>query len=397
MDLHVNLAQYHLLAGHKDSCRYYLNLGYDLFPLIQEKQDKIFFLFEAAKAFQLMGDYKQAYTFYRDGAELRQETFKERNSQIFANIKNNYEIEKRDQEIALSKKENDVKDAQIESDQNRIRFFLIGTVLLILLLGFIIYFLAQKNKNNKLLSEQNLLIEEQRSSLREKQKEIIDSINYAKRIQGAILPKSPELQRALKKGFVLYLPKDIVSGDFYWMYEIDTSNYLVAVADCTGHGVPGAMVSVVCNNALNRSVNEYKLREPAAILDKTRELVVQEFEQKDDKVRDGMDISLININVDNGEVSWAGANNPLWVIRKMDGEINLIETKADKQLVGFSEMMRPFTNHQMRLLPNDRLFLFSDGFVDQFGGEKGKNTNEIVSKHSCSSITPQTWTRSKRR
>jgi serine phosphatase RsbU (regulator of sigma subunit) len=81
----------------------------------------------------------------------------------------------------------------------------------------------------------------------------------------------------------------------------------------------------------------------------------------------------------------------------MDGEINLIETKADKQPFGFSEMMRPFTNHQMRLLPNDRLFLFSDGFVDQFGGEKGKNTNEIVSKHSCSSITPQTWTRSKRR
>jgi serine phosphatase RsbU (regulator of sigma subunit)/Tfp pilus assembly protein PilF len=374
LNLGVNetISRYHLMKGQYDSCRHYIDKGMKLFPIVQEKQDKISFLFAAASSYEEIGDFQKAFNYYRDASVLRKNTYNERNSQIFANLKNNHEIEKRDQEIALSKKENDVKDAQIESDQNRIRFFLIGTVLLILLLGFIVYFLIQKNKNNKLLSEQNAVIEKQQSSLREKQNEIIDSINYAKRIQGAVLPKSPELQRALKNGFVLYLPKDIVSGDFYWMYEIDTSNYLVAVADCTGHGVPGAMVSVVCNNALNRSVNEYKLREPAAILDKTRELVVQEFEQKDEKVRDGMDISLIKINVANGDLAWAGANNPLWILRKVEGNIDLLETKADKQPIGFSEMMRPFTNHQLTLKPNDRLFLFSDGFVDQFGGEKGK-------------------------
>ncbi|MGB1102855.1 MAG: PP2C family protein-serine/threonine phosphatase [Crocinitomicaceae bacterium] len=166
----------------------------------------------------------------------------------------------------------------------------------------------------------------------------------------------------------------------------------MAVADWTGHGVPGAMVSVVCNNALNRSVNEYKLTEPADILNKTRELVVQEFEQKHDVVRDGMDNSLLNINVDSGEISWAGAYNPLWILRKEGNEINLLETKADKQPVGFSENMQSFTNHKLTLQTNDRVFLFSDGYIDQFGGENGKKYKRNQFKaFFWSSILQQTW------
>mgnify|MGYP000294621101 CR=1 FL=1 len=290
---------------------------------------------------------------------------------IFADLKTNHEIEKKDQEIALAAKDGAIKDERIKSDQNRIKFFIGGTVLLLVLLGFIIYFLLVKNKNNKLLQDQNNMIEDQRASIEHKQTEIIDSINYASRIQSAIMPQQETLKRQLKDGFVLYIPKDVVSGDFYWTEQLSEHEVLVAVADCTGHGVPGAMVSIVCNNALNRSVREFALNNPAEILDKTREIVLEEFQQHDSSVKDGMDISLALINFKTNELQWAGANNPLWIIRKENPTI-IEEYKADKQPIGQFRNAKPFTSHDIKVSIGDRFFLFSDGFADQFGGDKGK-------------------------
>jgi serine phosphatase RsbU (regulator of sigma subunit) len=208
-------------------------------------------------------------------------------------------------------------------------------------------------------------IEEQRYLLEEKNKEITDSINYAKRIQEAILPSSKYVQECLPDGFIFYKPKDIVAGDFYWMEKKDGS-MLFAAADCTGHGVPGAMVSVLCNNALNRSVREFGLTDPGAVLDKTRTLVIREFEKSDEDMKDGMDIALCSIK--GLDLSYAGANNPLWIVRNA----KIFETKADKQPIGKHDKSKPYTTHYIRLEKGDCIYIFSDGYVDQFGGEKGK-------------------------
>jgi len=226
---------------------------------------------------------------------------------------------------------------------------------------------------NEITKDQNIKLElqvaERTAELKEKNEEIISSITYAKRIQTAILPPTRLLDQHLPNSFVLYKPKDIVAGDFYWMEAIDDLVFFAA-ADCTGHGVPGAMVSVICNNGLNRSVREFGLRTPAQILDKTRELVIKEFEKSDEEVKDGMDISLCAWDKTTNQVQWAGANNPLWIIRNEANEVE--ERKADKQPIGKYTLAAPFTNHEVQLSNGDNIYLFSDGFPDQFGGEKGK-------------------------
>ena len=207
----------------------------------------------------------------------------------------------------------------------------------------------------------------QKEIIEEKNKDITDSIQYALRIQTAILPPNKIVKQYLENSFILYKPKDIVAGDFYWM---ETVNDLVlfGACDCTGHGVPGAMVSVVCHNALNRAVREFGLTQPAAILDKTAEIVIENFSKSEEDIKDGMDISLCAYNAKTKTIQWAGANNPLWLLQ--NGE--LIETKADKQPIGMNEDSKPFTNHTFNLNPTDTIYLFTDGFADQFGGDTGE-------------------------
>jgi serine phosphatase RsbU (regulator of sigma subunit)/tetratricopeptide (TPR) repeat protein len=258
---------------------------------------------------------------------------------------------------------------QVNLEKERVQKYSLygGLILLLIFIGFIY-------NRFKITNRQKNIIEEQKDLVEEKQKEILDSINYAKRIQNAILPSQRVVTNLLPEHFILYLPKDIVAGDFYWMESVnDTSNpknhaVLFAAADCTGHGVPGAMVSVVCNNSLNRSVREYGLTDPGKILDKTREIVVQEFEKSDEDVKDGMDISLCSLSLDAKTLSWAGANNPLWIIRNSE----LIEFKPDKQPIGKIENPKSFATQTIQLQKGDSIYIFTDGLQDQFGGEKGK-------------------------
>lgn len=239
--------------------------------------------------------------------------------------------------------------------------------LLSLFLITIIFFLFFKRE--QVLFQKMIL--DQKKLVQEKQSEIIDSITYAKRIQEAILPPENYWHKYLPDSFILYKPKDIVAGDFYWMETLRTQKgefVFFAVADCTGHGVPGAMVSVVCNNALNRSVLEFKLEDPGKILDKTRELVIETFGKSDKEVKDGMDISLCCFDSSDNSVKWSGANNPLWYFQNG----NLRELKPDKQPIGSYSAQKPFTTHTLKLQKGDTLYLFSDGYADQFGGPKGK-------------------------
>ena len=236
-------------------------------------------------------------------------------------------------------------------------FFILG-LLLTFLIGF--YFL-------KINREYESIIIHQKELMEIKNKEITDSITYAKRIQSAILPSASLLNEVLPNSFVLYLPKDVVAGDFYWV-EKKAGNILFAVADCTGHGVPGAMISVVCHNALNRAVREFNLIDPAKILDKARDIIIEEFEKSEEDIKDGMDISLCSLNIKTRELLWAGANNPLWIVRKE----KIIEIKADKQPIGKYSEKKPFHQHSIFLKEEDLLYIFTDGYQDQFGGDKGK-------------------------
>ncbi len=339
------------------------------------------------KAFAKAFDYYTLYFAMRDSINN-----KETEKKIaIKNLQYNYEKEK-----LATLKEQEKKDLINQEKQHRqtliIVFISLGFILIIIFSFFLYRRYRLTRKQKSIIETQKEVVEKQKEVVEEKQKEILDSITYAKRIQSAILPPEKEVKKYLQNSFILYKPKDIVAGDFYWMETVSNNTslqgkkqsvkknkiaslhksfvrndvILFAAADCTGHGVPGAMVSVVCNNALNRSVREHGLSDPGKILTKTREIVIQEFKKSEDDVKDGMDIALCSLEGFN--LQYAGANNPLWIIRGNE----IIETKANKQPIGKIENPLPFTTHTFELQKGDTIYIFSDGFVDQFGGEKGK-------------------------
>ncbi len=209
------------------------------------------------------------------------------------------------------------------------------------------------------------------SELAEKNKDITDSIRYAKRIQEAILPPEAIVRKYLPNSFIFSKPKDIVSGDFYWV-DKKSDAILFAAVDCTGHGVPGAFMSIVGHNILNQAVNESGTIAPAALLDKLNKSLSETLNQtsEETKLRDGMDIALCMINFKTMELQYAGAHNPLFIVRDKE----LIEVKADSIAIGtYTEtQQQSFTNHTLQLQKGDTLYIFSDGYADQFGGPSGK-------------------------
>ncbi|MFN3342152.1 MAG: tetratricopeptide repeat protein [Flavobacteriales bacterium] len=265
--------------------------------------------------------------------------------------------------VLEEQRENDrqIAEAKRRQQQLILYFTILGLLLLLVFLGLVY-------NRFKVTQKQKAIIEEQKLIVEERNKEITDSIFYAKRIQEAILPAKGEWRIQLPESFVLYQPKDIVAGDFYWMQTVDDFVF-IAAADCTGHGVPGAMVSVVCSNALTRAVVEEKLLETNRILVRVREIIIDKLSSKEgETVRDGMDICLVRLNKLKGELQFSGANRPLWLIR--DNE--LLEYKPDKQAVSYSESLNPYSRQSIVLNPKDTLYLTTDGFADQFGGGKGK-------------------------
>lgn len=210
----------------------------------------------------------------------------------------------------------------------------------------------------------------QKDLIEEKNREVMDSIQYAQRLQTAILPTAQYIYENLRESFILFRPKDIVSGDFYWMTDIEGKIYVAAV-DCTGHGVPGAMVSIVGANGLNRCVKEFGLRKPGEILNKLREIVIETFSASHEgEVKDGMDIAMLAIDKKTRKVEFSGANNPVWIAKKDSNEMEIV--KGDKQPIGRFDHAVPFSTHELQLSEGDCLYVFTDGYADQFGGMKGK-------------------------
>ena len=221
------------------------------------------------------------------------------------------------------------------------------------------------------VEERTKEVVKQKEIIEETNKHITDSIKYAKRIQEAFLPSEETVTSLLKDAFILYKPKDIVSGDFYWI-EKKENKILFAVVDCTGHGVPGAFMSIIGFNGLNQIVNEYNYTTPSEILTHLNKNISETLKQKveDSKIRDGMDVAICSIDLDNNILEFAGAFSPLFIVR--DGHV--LKTRGDKHPIGNFVGVEDyeFTNHRIDLLPNDKIYIFSDGFVDQFGGPSGK-------------------------
>jgi len=230
---------------------------------------------------------------------------------------------------------------------------------------------AELNATNKALSNSYLTIQHQAQELAQKNEEILDSIRYAERIQRAILPSEERRHRLLPDSFLIYQPRDIVAGDFYWLEETDHYIFL-AVADATGHGVPGAFVSLVCANALNRTLRQEGLSSPAAILTRAKTIVTQVLTQEGTHLRDGMDLALIRLEKNTpARLTYAGANRPLWII---SSQKELVELPPTRQPIGFTDTEKPFEEHEIDLssrLPA-MLYAFTDGFIDQVGGPKGR-------------------------
>jgi serine phosphatase RsbU (regulator of sigma subunit)/uncharacterized protein HemY len=305
------------------------------------------------------GNNAAALQFYKTHITMRDSLVNTETQEMFAQTKVKYEY---DQQKAIDDN-NHRNEIVLEQEINARQQYIISAIIfcIVILVVFLIFVFTRL----RITTRQKRKIGEQKDEIQNKSREILDSITYAKRIQSAILPNAAIVDKLLGDSFILYKPKDIVAGDFYWLDEAD-GKVLFAAADCTGHGVPGAMVSVVCSNALNRSVREGGLTDPGLILNHTRDIVTAELDNSSERVRDGMDIALCAID---GEKLWyAGANNPLWLVR--NGALQ--EIKADKQPIGNFERQWPFKTHEVNLEKGDVIYIFSDGYADQFGGPKRK-------------------------
>ena len=356
-----------------------------------------------SKVYEKQGKGMDALEMYRLEITMRDSINNEASQKASAQQQAKYEYEK---EKALSDAEHQ-KQLAIAAEQEarqKVISYASGSVLL-LVIGFL-FFVFNRLKVTK---QQKIEIEQQKELVDEKNKEVMDSIRYAERIQQALLKNEEYQSPHLPEHFILFKPKDIVSGDFYWALEKEgPSNspeggdkflYLAAV-DCTGHGVPGAFLTMLGTSFLNEINAHEKILSPAVILDELRDRVIRELSQsgKDGENNDGMDISLMRLNLKTNELQWAGANNPLWVItsnnrlsgldpeslsnekiassdlsaRNRNDDFELTEIKGNKQSIGFGYNMTPFTNHILQLKEKDYICIFSDGYADQFGGIKGK-------------------------
>ncbi|MBI4646216.1 MAG: SpoIIE family protein phosphatase, partial [Bacteroidia bacterium] len=215
----------------------------------------------------------------------------------------------------------------------------------------------------------------QKEYIEEIYKEVTDSINYAKRIQSAALPNIEDVRNYLSDIFVLFKPKDVISGDFYWFAKVE-NQLVITAADCTGHGVPGAIMSMLGMIILREIVVKEYITQPDVILRKLRKEIIRALGQTGapGEQKDGMDMSLCSINVKTRELQWAGANNPLWLVNvsHLEDVKHLEEVKPDKMPIGIYVNMDKFTLYEMQLQKGDVLYMTSDGFSDQFGGPKGK-------------------------
>lgn len=342
----------------KEAIEYGLK-GYEKAKESEDKNELLHAYNNLNSAYAKAGNFEKAYEFSQLYTGLKDSLSGIESQKQINELDKQYQTEKKEKENQLLSKKVEIQ--QIQGKQQKL--YLIITIVIGVLVCFVAIALYNQNKNkqrtNLKLAEKNEIIEQQH-------KDIIDSINYAKRIQQAILAEEEHISEHLPPHFILFQPKDIVSGDFYWALEKGDYLYVTA-ADCTGHGVPGAFLTMLGISYLNEINSKEETLTPAEVLDQLRDKILKEL-SRHGTTKDGMDISLLRMNLKTHEIMWAGAFNPLWYT---DNGV-LKEIKANKQPIGHAEELKPFTNHTLNLASTDTLYLFTDGFADQFGGPNGK-------------------------
>lgn len=368
---YTNIGDNYYKTGDWLKAEYYaklaLNIDEEMGALDEMKSDvkQLFYIYDTlSKNFSSSPikrlEYAQlAINYLKKYIEIQNTISSEKNIEEHTRLETKFEMEKEQiKKDAIAKE---------EAKKKTIIIYTVSTMLLLLIVFLFFIF-----RSLKITREQKNIIQKQKYLVEEKNKEITDSITYAKRIQNSILPSHNEWVKKFPNSFILYLPKDIVAGDFYWLEE--NENYVfLAVADCTGHGVPGAMVSITCSNALTKTISEEHLQNTDEILNRVREIISLSFNKADNDVtviQDGMDICLIRIDKGNSlNIQYSGANRPLWIL---NNQSKLIEYLPDKQPIGYYEKSSPFCAHNIVLNKHDKLYLFTDGYADQFGGTKQK-------------------------
>lgn len=316
-----------------------------------------------ANVYAFLNDNKNAYKYLLNYVIVNDSIQKNQHANYIAQLESKYQFEKKDQQIKYQQE----KLLQQKSELNKNRaIFLLVLIILTVAVIFIIYIsftLRNKKRTNKNIEEKNLLLTQQ-------QRSITDSIKYAQKIQQAVVPTDTMALQILKNYFLLWMPRDIVSGDFWWLAQ-KNNLVVVAVADCTGHGIPGAFMSMLGVAFLNEIVNSQKTIKSNIILNQLRIKVKNTLQQtgKTYEAKDGMDIALLVIDYQNMTLQYSGAHNPLYICRNN----NIIVYKADRNPIGiYIKEKESFTLNTIELQPNDTLYIFTDGFIDQFASQ----TNE---------------------
>lgn len=365
-----------------------------------------------SQIYAVSGNYKEAYSNSIKYSVLSDSVYNESNVRQIAELEYKYKYEKEKQMLELEQQKKDAMQVAEKKQQSIILLSFILAFALMSALAFYIYqayrikrqsnisLAIQKNEieaknlnlvqlNNEIVAQQEEIASQrdmvvaQKNKIQVQNKEITDSIDYAKHIQQALLPLMESVEGLVDEYFVLHKPKDIVSGDFYWNTQVD--NYLVvAVADCTGHGVPGAFMSVLGVSLLNEIVRKRQIVKANEILNELRTSVIEALKQKwqSGEQKDGMDIAVVIINTQNSELQYAGAHIPLFIFNQQNG---LAEIKSDKQTVAINIKMVNFTNNVFTLSKGDCIYLATDGYYDQFGGSdnvkfKKKQLVELISE-----------------
>lgn len=354
----------------------------DISNRLGSKQDVKAAYLNLRDAYEAKRDYKNANIILNKLMVLNDSIRNAENSGEIAELETRFKTKEKEAELNEVKLLQQIREKENAEALKRKNYFIVILSfigVLVLLIAFLLLKRFKEKKHiaeefslkNKEIENQKAIIDKAFQELSEKSKDITDSIKYAKRIQKAIFPSHSQFLTLLPESFVFFKPKDIVSGDFYWIEESENNAYF-AVVDCTGHGVPGAFMSIVGFNLLNKALHENKCDTPADILNQVNIYLTETLKQRSEEsvIKDGMELSVCKWNKRTNELIFAGANSIIYKIS--NGVLEII--KGDKQPIGnfYGEEFKPYTNISIEIEKGDCIYLFSDGYADQFGGAKGK-------------------------
>ena len=411
--IYINIARVYLNTDRFSKAEMYYEKAMKSAILSNSEDMKMEVYNDLYQFYEKIGLYKQAFSNHLEFVALKDSIYSEEKTKIISELQTKYEVDKNKREN-LYLKEKEAKSLAELKQQKYFSFLIMGVLAFTVIIAFLLLrtglqrkkantelafkntqinqqkeeiltqneFLEQQKEeiqtSNNALQQKNDEVEyvnseiiKQKNVVEEAKEQIVASINYASNIQKAMLPSLQLLENNFENFFIFYEPRDIVSGDFYWFKNINNIK-VIAIADCTGHGVPGAFVSMLGISLLNEIIVRNEITKVSDVMDELRTKLINSLNQasEDNDGKDGMDLALCAIDVENLSMQYAGANNSLYIFRKENNKNIMLEYKADRQPVGMYVKPKPFTNHIIKLKKNDVLYMFSDGYQDQFGGKR---------------------------